>query len=260
MIRAREEVKGSVNVELFFAHFEDERPNGFDTFISTKLLNQSVLDQHSFEKPIKLPLIKDILDRLYAESKADYLIYTNVDIAVQPNFYSKIKEFIEKGHDAFMINRRRISGQYNSVEQLEEMYKEKGKKHPGFDCFVFHRSLYPNFGLGKICIGVPFFEITLSQNLFAWAKNPKVFMDEFLTFHIGMEIFKKRAPKEYFKYNQKEFWKVAEQLSPILSTRKWLYGEKPLLKRLFLWGLHPCFPIKLALTSEYQQFQKKLLE
>ena len=33
-----------------------------------------------FQKEIKLPLIHDILERLYNASDADYLIYTNVDI------------------------------------------------------------------------------------------------------------------------------------------------------------------------------------
>jgi hypothetical protein len=130
------------------------------------------------------------------------------------------------------------------------MLAEKGKKHPGFDCFVFKRELYPKFCLENVCIGVPYIEITLSQNLFCFARNPKVFTDEFLTFHIGMEIFKGRAPKEYFAYNGSEFWKAMAKLWPLLDSRKWTFGNWWLPFRMIYWGLHPCFPIRLALKLE----------
>lgn len=250
MQRAKEEAEGVCTVELLSAQTNEDLGIVPTTFRATKNLDRSVLNQGKFKKRMELPILKDILDRLYSETEADYLIFTNVDIGVQPSFYRKVVEFIEAGHDAFMINRRRIPAKFNSVEQLDQMYLEKGFSHPGFDCFVFRRDLYPKFSLAEVCTGVPFIEITLSQNLFCFAANPKVFTDEYLTFHIGLEIFNKRAPEEYLQYNRTEFWKAMNHIWNDLDSSKWPHGKNLLPFRLFQWGIHPCYPIRLALKLE----------
>lgn len=255
--RAKEFAKGSMDIELLSCQTETDRHLVPDTFSATKNLGRSVLDNGTFQKKLELPILRDILDRAVNESEGEYIIFTNVDIGLQPDFYVKVKQFIDEGHDAFMINRRRIPAKFDSADQLDAMYKEKGLPHPGFDCFVFHRDLHEKFDLADVCIGVPFIGITLSQNLFCFAKNPKVFTDEFLTFHIGLEIFKKRAPKEFWKYNQKEFWKAMNAIWSDLDTRKWPYGNDLLLFRLIRWGLHPCFPIRLALKLEPRRWLKQ---
>lgn len=257
MMQAFEIAKNQVDISLLTAQTPKDVelvPNGF---IATKNLERDVTSCGQFAKPLPLPLLKDILDRLYDESDAEYLIFTNLDIGVQPDFYLKVVEFIKAGHDAFMINRRRIPARYQSADRIDEMYAEKGLKHPGFDCFVFKRELYPKFSLAKVCTGVPFIEITLSQNLFCFAKNPKVFTDEHLTFHIGMEIFNKRAPKEYLTYNGKQFWKAMENIWSELDSTKWTYGKKWFPIRMIYWGLHPCFPIRLALKLERRRWFKQ---
>lgn len=259
MIRAKNEAQSIVSIELLTAQFSEDRNMVVEGFRPTEDLDRSVLDLESFEKPMKLPLIADILRRLYEESDADYLIYTNVDIGLYPNFYLEVNRFINQGLDAFIINRRRLEAKFTEVNQLKDIYEEKGKKHPGFDCFVFKRELYPEIQLADVCIGVPFIEITFGQNLFALAKNFKLFENEFLTFHIGMEIFKGRAPRSYFRYNRKQFWKaINSPLNDKLSTKKWPYGNRILPIRLIKWGLHPCLPIRLALKLEFRNlFGKK---
>ena len=200
---------------------------------------------------MKLPLISDILSRLYEESDADYFIYTNVDIGLYPDFYLKVNSFIDQGLDAFIINRRRLPENVGESNKLNDIFQLKGKTHPGFDCFVFKRSLLPQFKLENICIGVPFIGITLSQNIFALAEKYKIFTDEILTFHLGEEIYKKRAPKEYFRFNQNEFWKaMSGPLQDSLSSKKLPYYHLPRLKRLVKYGMHPCFPIRLILKLE----------
>ncbi len=250
MVRARGNSANPASITLLSAQTAEDRKMVPEGFISTKNLDGDVTDLQGFEKKMHLPILKDILDRAYNESEAEYLIFSNVDIGVQPHFYDAVNWLIEQGHDAFMINRRRIPEKFNSVDQLDEMLAEKGKKHPGFDCFVFKRELYPKFSLAEVCIGVPFIEITLSQNLFCFAEKPMVFADEHLTFHIGMEIFKGRAPKEYYRYNQVQFWLAMTEIWPKLNTRKWPYGNALFPLRMIYWGLHPCFPIRLALKLE----------
>ncbi|MBI1286623.1 MAG: hypothetical protein GC178_03500 [Flavobacteriales bacterium] len=224
-------------------------------FKATADLDRDVTDIHPFEKQMHLPLLFDILNRAYSESDADYIIYSNVDIGVQPHFYETVLELIDQGFDAFMINRRRIPAKFHSVEEMEQMFAEKGLKHPGFDCFVFKRELFPKFSLENVCIGVPYVEMTLSQNLFCFAQNPKVFTDEFLTFHIGMEIFKGRAPKEYLKYNGNQFWNAMSKIENQLDSRKWTFGRLWFPFRIIYWGLHPCFPIRLALKLEPRRWK-----
>jgi uncharacterized protein YqfB (UPF0267 family) len=255
MIRARSEYKNSSKVQLLSAQTEYDRKVVPTEFVATKNLNRDVSELAHFNGKMQLPILKDILDRAHEESDAEYIIYSNVDIGVQPEFYDEVNEIINQGYDAFMINRRRISEKFKSVEELDEMYSERGKKHPGFDCFVFKRELYPKFSLAEVCIGVPFVEITLSQNLFCFAEKPKVFEDEHLTFHIGMEIFKGRAPMEYFNYNQVQFWQAMTEIWPKLDSRKWMKGNWWFPFRIIYWGLHPCFPIRLALQLESRRWR-----
>lgn len=257
MLNAKEKAKSIIDIELYSAQFEEDRDMVPDGFKTTENLNRSVLSNWDFEKKIKLPFLIDILERLYKESNADYLIYTNVDIGLYSNFYIQVYQFINEGKDAFIINRRRLSSSYKSVEDLSNIQHDFGKSHPGFDCFVFHRDLFPKFKLEGICIGVPFIEISFSQNLFALSKHFKLYDNENLTFHIGMEIFKKRAPKEYFEYNKKQFWKLVPLLYKEMDLKKFPYSNILWPFRLIKWGLHPCIPIKLVIMLEIDKLFRR---
>lgn len=251
---AAKEAESTVQIELLTAQFPEDRTMVPSSFRATKDLERSVLDMGTFEKQMKLPILADILQRMYDESDAEYLVYTNVDIGLYPNFYREVNRFIDEGHDAFIINRRRIPEHYTKVEDLKEIYKDFGKKHPGFDCFVFHRDLFPKFVLKEVCIGVPFIGITLSQNLFALANNFNLYEDEKLTFHIGMEIIKGRAPREYFRYNQAQFWSAMNSpLREQMEIKKLPYSNLLLPFRLIKWGLQPSIPIRLVLRLELER-------
>jgi hypothetical protein len=257
MRRAKELASKSLEVELWSTTFPEDETLVPNYFQQTKPLERSVLDLQPFQQAIPLPLIHDILERLYTASDAEYLIYTNVDIGLYPSFYLRVNELLEEGHDALIINRRRLRADLLETCELEEIYQQKGKKHPGFDCFVFHRDLFPKMQLAQICIGVPFIGITFAQNLFALANNFKLIDQEVLSFHLGMEVFRKRAPREYFYYNRMQFRKViGSELAPKLDARKFPYAQLPLLLRLIRWGIHPSIPIKLALQLEWKAIRQ----
>ncbi|MEZ4931466.1 MAG: hypothetical protein R2788_04950 [Saprospiraceae bacterium] len=251
---AKEYVSDSVRVELLSAQFEADSNIVPAYFKKTPNLDRAPSDFALFSKPKKLPLIRDLLERLYNGSEAEYLIYTNVDIALQPHFYEFVFSKIQAGHDAFIINRRRIPDHFTEIKDLPEMYAAKGKPHPGFDCFVFHRSLFPKFHLENICVGIPFIGIAMAQNLFCYAKNFRLYENEFLTFHIGMEVFKKRD-KEYLAFNRKEFWKAMDKMWGDLDSRKFPWGNRNFFYRMIKWGLHPSIPIRLALRLEPKRWQ-----
>jgi hypothetical protein len=191
-----------IEVELYAAYFagdEDLVPPGF---ISTPPLERSVLDvvDEAFQIPKSFPLLQDILDRLYQATDADYLVYTNVDIALMPTFYITVAQKIEDGFDAFSITRRTISQTFSHPEQLPKMYAEIGKGHGGHDCFVFPRSHYPEYHLWDACIGAGFIGRALLFNMICNANNFYIFRKFHLTFHLGDE---RRGPNrdEYLKLN-----------------------------------------------------------
>jgi len=142
-----------------------------------------------------------------------------------------------------------VPGHYSSIDDLEEIFNQAGKPHPGFDCFVFNRSLYERFELARVCVGIPFVEMTFSQNLFCHAGRFALFDKDHLTYHVGMEVFKKRDP-EYLAFNKSEFWRAIEVLFPYLDSRKFPWGRRNFFYRMWRWGMHPAIPIRLALMLE----------
>ena len=243
----------SVDVKLFSAQFAEDREIIPEYFQKTTDLENSI--QLNGKK--KLPLIKDILGRLYETSNAGYFIYTNADIIVLPQFYEVVVKIIEQGYDAFIINRRRIPKIYNSVNDLPFIYSDIGKSHPGFDCFVFKRDLFPKFSLGEICVGIPFVEATLMHNLFAHAEKCKLFDDLHLTTHIGMNVMPQRD-EEYYLHNRTEFEKIKTNLLPLLSIKKMPYTEYGFLKRMFKKGLNPAVFTLMNLKLETKTLDEKI--
>jgi len=188
MHMAREFAGNRVDVELYAVqYFDEERIPLPGSFIRTRDLTRSVGDVANFRKKRKLALIKDILDILYESNSADYLIYTNADIALQPFFYLAIAEIILQEHEAFIINRKTIPGHYKNAEDIPLMYAEVGESHPGWDCFIFKRDLYPRFMLGQACIGTDWIGRMMIANMAPLAKRFRVFKDLQMTFHIGDE-------------------------------------------------------------------------
>lgn len=200
-----------VKVTQLTAQFPEDRAAVPNDFTPTLDLERSVLDIRGFNVPRKLPLVKDILDRLYHNTGADYLIYTNVDIALQPYFYWTVSKIIEQGCEAFVINRRTIPGTYRRVDEIPLMYSDVGEKHPGWDCFVFKRNLYPQFNLGTACIGSGWIGRVIITNLACFSKRFEVFTDLHATFHIGDElVWRAERVAEYLEHNKNECKKILE--------------------------------------------------
>lgn len=206
---AREFAKDRVNVRLLSAQYSEDRAIVPSHIEPTKDLHRSVLDTGSFKLARKLPLVRDILDRLnQAAPSADYLIYTNVDISLMPQFYLVVHALIGKGYDAFAINRRTISTAHTRLDEIPMMFAEAGEPHPGYDCFVFRREVYSLYQLGNICVGAAGIGIAMLLNLFCNARRFAVFGDLHTTFHLGHDrVWKNPALKDYRDHNADEFRK-----------------------------------------------------
>lgn len=176
-----------VEVELYAAYYPADESIVPDSFIKAPPLERSVLDvaNTQFNIPRPFPLLRDILDRLYDATDADYLVYTNVDIALMPFFYSTVASFIQQGFDGFVITRRTISKDYKGIEDIPLMYAEYGENHPGHDCFIFSRDVYTQYRLFDACIGAMRIGQILLFNIICNSQQFRAFRGHHLTFHLG---------------------------------------------------------------------------
>ena len=200
--------QNDITVELYSAQFPEDHEIIPNYLQKTPDLTRSILDVRAFKNSRKLPLIKDILDSLYSSTDADYLIYTNVDIAVLPHFYMSVAEIINQGYDAFIINRRTI-GSYDQIEKIPLMYSKIGGKHAGYDCFIFRRDAYPKYVLNNVFIGSIPIGFALGVNLICNSQNFKLFTALHLTFHLGSDgSWKQKGLEDYLEFNIAETDKI----------------------------------------------------
>jgi hypothetical protein len=210
---AREFSKNQVAVNLYAVQFQNEPGITLpEEFIRLPDLQRSVADLKAFKQKRNLPLIKDILDFLYETANADYMIYTNADIALQPYFYLLAARLAGQGYDAFVINRRTIPGHYAAVAEIPLMYAELGETHQGWDCFVIHRSLYHRFRLGTACIGSGWIGRVMITNMASLAKKFAIFGELHATFHIGnRQAWKDPQFDDYRGHNKSECRAILEE-------------------------------------------------
>lgn len=213
MRRARRFAAGKLEVDLLTAQYAEDRPMAPAGFRAVPDLQGSALDMGGFRVRRKLPFLKDILDRLYEGSEADVLVYSNVDIALQPSFYLAAGALIEEGYDAFAINRRTIPAHYKRLEDIPLMCAEIGERHAGWDCFVFRRSLYPRFDLGRGLVGSGWIGRIMLTAMAAAAEKFHVFTDLHLTFHIGnRKAWKSDAQSDYLAHNREECGRILARM------------------------------------------------
>lgn len=223
------ELTGLPAVDLYAAHFAEGAELVPEGFIHTALLERSTLDIGGFETPLKLPLIADILSRLYtAAADADYLIYTNVDIGLLPNFYVTVNRLIERGLDAFTINPRWIPGHFCELADIPIMWGEGEKFRKGWDCFIFRREAFPHMQLGNACLGAGSIGRVLLLNLVLTAENFAEFTDLHLTFHIGNDGIRNQLPMTDYRTHN------ISVLRDVLHRRKALGSlpEHPVVRRI----------------------------
>lgn len=258
MLRAKQNSEFNNQIELYTTQFEEDKvviPEGFQILSN---LTRSVLDVNPKLSKRKLPLIGDILGKVNKIHSPDYVIFTNMDIALMPYFYDTVFSYLNKGHDALVINRRRITDNYKSIEELPLMYADLGKSHPGFDCFVIKSELLDRFIFGDICVGISFLEATLVHNIFSFAQNPLYIPDAHLTFHLGMDVLVARN-NDFYKHNRTEFFtNIYPKLKPHFELKKFPYGTLPFPKRAIKWMLNPSIFTRNYLNLERKNIWQKI--
>lgn len=142
----------------------------------------------------KLPLVKDIFGTLLSLDLADddIIIYSNIDIAVQDFFYSYVVDALDS-LDALVVNRRDLpkispEGHTYSHADLHTLYTVAGKKHPGYDCFVFPYKSLKDLQLGDVFLGYPPVGSVIKNSIEAVVGRFEVIRDKYITFHIGEDV------------------------------------------------------------------------
>ncbi len=187
------------------------------------------------------PILSDILQEASKNCDSDYFIFTNLDIGLMPYFYEGVNYYVSLGHDAIIVNRRRIKSRFNTGNNLEAIYSEVGKTHTGYDCFIIKKSVLQKFIFKNIAIGVPPAGNDVFYNIFAFADKPVLFTEKHLTFHIGMELEKEWGDKEILKHNYKEFHELLKELKPYLKADNFPGADLGFCKRHFKWLMNPTF-------------------
>jgi hypothetical protein len=224
---ARQEAtrEAGIAVTQYAAFYEEDRPAVPEDFVATPVLQRSVLDCVPPADRVgarKLPLLRDILDRLYAAAvDADYLIYSNIDIGLWPRFYLEVVRLIDEGTEAFVIGRRTLSTEFTSPDDLEQIWAQEGTPHHGFSCFVFPRAHYPDYVLDESCIGLQPTGVTLAINMMERAPSFQIFARLRLTFHLGDDrVWQHTLLDACHRHNERALDRAVQQLSRAgLSSR-----------------------------------------
>jgi hypothetical protein len=201
-------------VQLLAAPLDGEGdciPQGFSP---TSPLRRTIVDLHEFKVRRPLPLLFDILDLAAAQANpAGYLIYTNSDICLAPDFYNSVRAFLIMGFDSVIINRRTVGNLDEYGASPDIAAADVGTKHPGFDCFVFPTAWAAKFLKTESCIGVGWVMRPLLYNLVALANRLLIAKALHLTYHYG-DDGASRAPafNEYTAHNQSQMRYAVETL------------------------------------------------
>jgi hypothetical protein len=194
------------DVDVVATCYEEDVPSVEPPARMLPLLQRSIQDLAKLKPLRKFPLMGDLLKVAAENSNGEYLIYTNIDITLQPYFYHHVAwllKWIGRYSNAFVINRRTVS-KASDPSELPKLYAEYGQGHLGYDCFVFPRAWVPDMDLGLLCIGTHLFDSTLfaMMDLRSGFKT-RCFARQQLTLHLGDDGYMERKP-EYMAYNQKE--------------------------------------------------------
>ncbi len=202
--------------------------NGLST---TAPLERTIADLGTFNVSRRLPLLFDILERGATVAEPDdYLIYTNSDICLQPNFYGAVRQLIGAGFDAFTVNRRTFAD--NTFSHFDPLtLAEVGSNHRGYDCFVFSRRLFDEFVRADSCLGIAAVARPLLYNLVAHSRKMLMLKNVNLTFHIGNDQpWRDNLFCDYRQHNAREvqkcLTKLASRPQPASRLRRFCKNHK----------------------------------
>jgi hypothetical protein len=198
-----------VDVDLISVCYPEDLPAVEPPSRPFPVLNRSVQDFKTLNPVKKFPLVGDLVKAAGEHGTGDYIVFTNIDIILQPFFYSHVADLLRrigKYAPAFVINRRIVSMGVTDPLGLPGLYAEDGRPHLGYDCFVFPRAWAAKIDTGSLCIGTNLFDSVLFALLDQQSGyKMRCFARQRLTLHMGDD---QKYLKEYMEYNRLESIRV----------------------------------------------------
>jgi hypothetical protein len=213
MAFAKTLVSGGNNVDLVAVTHEKENIEIPIGFIGAKPISRYAYEFSpmllNYEPKRRFVRISDILNNGFNASKSEYYIYSNIDIGLQPDFYNRIFDLLERGYDGLAINRedvpKEIDGHVVGDGDLEKIWRLPGKRHMGVDCVVFSTKLISKMKFGNVFVGAPPVGAVLLSQVRKNAKRFKWIKNERLTFHLGEDLaWQSEAAKVFHLANKIE--------------------------------------------------------
>lgn len=212
LIQARDLDQGPVQLVGVVQH--DDHVSLPESFSIAPVLTRTVSDVVSFQTPVPLPLLFDILDKgVHEASDAEYIIFSNLDICLVPHFYRAVRELLRFGFDALTINRRLLDKSLLDMDSVASLHLgDLGLPHAGFDCFVFRRDAYHRFMRNNACIGQGAVMRGLLYNMVAHSNRMLMLKNCHFTYHFGNDETWRDSTSEYWRHNLREAHGVLRNL------------------------------------------------
>jgi hypothetical protein len=212
----------SRDIQLLAVVQENEKDAAPQSFGIAPSLRRTVADVRRFAATRPFPLLFDILENAAAAAQpGSYLIFTNSDICLAPNFYRAVRSILARGVDCLIINRRTVAELESFGEAPELAVLEVGSAHPGFDCFVFPSAWVQDFVTNAACVGIGWVMRSLLYNLAVKARRMVILRDAHLTYHYGDDRPWNAAElEEYTRHNLGEARLVVRALSDDPAKRE----------------------------------------
>ncbi|MAI63942.1 MAG: hypothetical protein CL600_03520 [Alteromonas sp.] len=195
-------------------------------------INETVRSVPSFENCKPLPFLKSLFANIESYRDDDVIIYTNADISVSPDFYDFLSQKFDEGFDALVVNRKTLSRKYAKISDFDEMLKDKGKSHPGFDCFAVQAKYFKKFYFANVLIGVHLIGRVLLWNIAKYCKKIEFIPTSDLTFHIGDDNSgKDESSNKLVSFNMSQAIEVLKNLgvAQVLELEKYIKNSTKIL-------------------------------
>jgi hypothetical protein len=179
--------------------------------------------------PHTLPLLSAILRAGYQHGEGRFLLYSNIDIALQEDAYTQLAGLLVR-HPGVPISAVREELERAAPDfGLGDAARRRGRglPHPGHDLWAFPRSWVPELQLGDVALGISLVATALNLALYARSGCRLTLLSRALSFHVveGESVVKhkwlqraRRDPLFRETYTAYNCVQVKLQLAAILNA------------------------------------------
>lgn len=179
--------------------------------------------------PHTLPLLPAILRAGYQHGEGRFLLYSNIDIALQEDAYTQLAGLLTRQPGVPISAVREELERAQADFGLGEAARRRGRglPHPGHDLWAFPRSWVPELQLGDVALGISLVATAFNLALYARSGCRLTLLSRALSFHVveGESVVKhkwlqraRRDPLFRETYTAYNCVQVKLQLAAILNA------------------------------------------